>query len=310
MKKWLKKSLRLLRKPTVIIGLIVVVSGSAIFISTRNNNQPQYESVIAERQDITQEVSVTGRVNALEDIDLSFEKTGTVGKVYVNVGDQVTAGQTLVSLRNSDISALLNQAEAQVQAARAVLAELTNNADSEQALKNAYGNVLNTINDALAKSEDAVRTKSADVFSGSEVKGYTLTFNPCESSVSLSARALRLKAELELDEWNRELRDFPADPSNNTLDSALTKSQAHLDVIRQFVNATNAALVTNCALDYSSLDTARTNMTTAQTNVLTAISNVNSLAQSIASKKISVNNYDEVSAQEAKVKAAEASADN
>ena len=119
---------RVSKKPLFIIGAVVVTI-MVIVVIARQGGESEYKFVIAERQDLTQEVSVTGRVKAAESVELAFEKTGTVGQVYANVGDTVLSGQTLVSLRNNDILALLSQAEAQAQAERAVLTELINNAD-------------------------------------------------------------------------------------------------------------------------------------------------------------------------------------
>ncbi|OGY62417.1 MAG: hypothetical protein A3G58_00260 [Candidatus Colwellbacteria bacterium RIFCSPLOWO2_12_FULL_46_17] len=296
------------KKPILSIGIGIVTFGVIMFAAI-SDGDGQYTFVTAERRDIVQEVEVAGSVKAAEDVDLAFEEPGTISQVFADVGDEVKAGQTLVTLRNSDIIALLNQAEAQADIEVATLNTLT--ANTEQELSNSYSNALNTIDDALAKSEDAVRAKSSSIFSGSKYSNYYLTFNPCDTIRKNNAQNLRLEAELELERWNKELKTLETgNPSTDELDVALFNATRHLDLIQKTVNAINEVLATTCSVEDSTLDTARTNMATAQTNVSTAIDNINDLTQAIALNKISVADDNDVAAQEARVRAAEANADN
>jgi HlyD family secretion protein len=308
-KKFFKKFFKLARRPIFFIPATIVVI-LIVIISAKSGNKTDYSFVVAERGDLVQEVSVTGRVKASEDVDLAFERAGTVAQIYKDIGDSVGVGDSIVSLRNSDILALLNQAQAQAAAAEATLLEISGNKSAEQALSNYYNDVLNTINDSLSKSEDAVRSKTTGLFSGNLSIGYNLTFSTCNSSISREAKDLRTTAELEIERWNDEFTKLGAAETRATYDSALTAAQNHLEVVQQFVDAVNRALLTNCALNNSSLDTARASMATAQTNITTAITNINTLKQNIASQRISVANDDAVAAQEARVRAAQASVDN
>ena len=299
----------IVKKPIFIIGAFIAVAVLIIIIAT-SGGKDEYKFVVAERGDLVQEVSVTGRVKASTNVDLAFERAGTVAQIYKNIGDTVGVGDPIVSLRNNDLLALLNQAEAQAAAERATLSEISDNRSAEQALTNYYDDVFNIISDALSKSEDAVLSKTSGLFSGNQSVGYNLTFSVCDSSISKEAKDLRLTVESELDQWNKELGGLGTEESRETYDTALTRAQTHLDVVQRFVDAVNKALLTNCAVAYSSLDTSRTSMATAQTNVTTAITNINTLKQNIASQKISVSNDESVAVQEAKVRAAEASVDN
>lgn len=298
------------RRIVTVAGAVVVAIILVIVIVRRNDGTGPYEFIIIERQNLIQEVNVTGRVKAAESVELAFERTGTVTQVLANVGDTVATGQTLVTLRKSDIVALLNQADAQVDVERANLAELIDNADAQQNLTNNYNDVINGIDNALAKAEDAVRSKTTGIFSGSVSSGYNLTFATCSASIGTNAKTLRLTAELELNTWNREFSKLAVDSPRDLLDIAISETQVHLNMVGQFVDAVNRALLTKCATDNSTLDTARTNMATAQTNVIAAIESISNLQQAIASEKVSTANDDAVRAQEAKVRAAEASVQN
>lgn len=89
----------------------VLVLGSVIYV--RNSaKEPSYGFVIAKRGNLIQEVSVTGRVKAVLDVDLAFERGGKVLNAYVKISDIVEVGQELVNLDISELQTQLNQARA------------------------------------------------------------------------------------------------------------------------------------------------------------------------------------------------------
>ena len=303
-----KKLLTLPKKKPLQSTIIGTLTLGAVLFVAFGNGDGQYDYVVAQRRDVVQEVRVTGSVEAAEDVDLAFEETGTVSQVLADVGDEVRVGQILITLKNADELAALNQAKAQADIEIATLNSLVAGADQD--LVNSYGNAINTIDNALAKSEDAIRSKSSGIFTGSKYTKYSLTFDPCHSSKRKAAETLRLEAELELDLWSKEIGTLlETTPSNGDIDEALLAATKHLSLIQEAVSVINDVLTTACATNDSSLDTARTNMATAQTNVFSATEDVNDLIQTIALNKISVADENDIAAQEARVKAAQANAD-
>lgn len=67
--------------------------------------------VIAEKGDVIQEVSLTGTIKPVHNIDYAFDRSGRIAKIYVKTGDLVKQGQTLISLDNADTYAQYKQAE-------------------------------------------------------------------------------------------------------------------------------------------------------------------------------------------------------
>lgn len=59
-------------------------------------------------------VSASGKIEAENSADLSTRMMGYVTKVYVQIGQKVRAGQTLVSINNSDLKAKKAQADANI----------------------------------------------------------------------------------------------------------------------------------------------------------------------------------------------------
>lgn len=83
----------------ILGGLVFIVAG---FIFLRGGNDTSYEFVLAEERDLFQEVNVTGRVEPVEEVDLSFSISGRVVSIPFRAGDQVALGQTLIQLDARD----------------------------------------------------------------------------------------------------------------------------------------------------------------------------------------------------------------
>src|SRR3989344_1565726 len=96
--------LSFLLRPKVYIPVIVVVlaAGGYFFFGRGDGNGIEISEVRV--LDIIQEVSVTGRVEPIESVDLSFEKSGRIRSVNARGGDTVALGPTLMSLENSDLT--------------------------------------------------------------------------------------------------------------------------------------------------------------------------------------------------------------
>ncbi len=298
---------KFIKKPLVVIGIIIIfIIGIIIFFAVKKGSSPKYDFVIAKKQNVVQIVSVTGQVKPSESVDLSFERSGAIAKVYSNIGDNVNAGQVLVSLRNADVSALLKQAKAQEAAEKALLEKLQQNSGSEQSLLNSYNSVVDTITKAFSNAEDAVRSKTIGMFTGYKTYGYQLTFNPCDSQLADNTDSLHVDAEFALDAWKKEINSLTSSSSRDELDAALVSSKKNLSIVRSFINSVNSVLLTKCSIENSSLEAYRANILAADASVSTAISNINTLQQSIDSQKVAANNSEAVAAQVAKLKAAKA----
>src|SRR3990167_2261932 len=153
-------------KKIFIIGgsvIIALVVGGYFYFG--RETAPEYEYTAVKRGDLVQEVSVTGKVKPAEDVDLAFEKSGKVARVFVKVGDAVKSDQTLAELDNSDARAQVAQAEASLESARAKLAELKRGTRDEE-LRVAEVKVKNaetTLADARLNLENIRQKAEADL---------------------------------------------------------------------------------------------------------------------------------------------------
>jgi membrane fusion protein (multidrug efflux system) len=71
----------------------------------------------AQRRDISTSISLDGQIAPLQQSTLSFQQSGAITDVYVNVGDRVSQGQVLAKIDDSVLRAQYAQAAAQAQGA-------------------------------------------------------------------------------------------------------------------------------------------------------------------------------------------------
>jgi HlyD family secretion protein len=292
-----------MKKKKIIIIVIVMAAliASAYFVF-RGDGAPTYEFVVVGEGEVIQEVSVTGAVKPAQDVDLAFEKGGKVSLIRANVGDKVIAGQVLVALSNSDLVAQLDQAKASLKGQEATLDELKKGTRIEELnvyqtkVNNAeidFGetkkDVVNKLQDAYTKAEDAVRNKTDQFFTNPRTANPLFIFSSVASQLKTDIEWERFLTEGVLSSWNSSLSGLSV---SSDLDSSINVSKNNLNQTRAFLD--NVALAINSLTENSSLTQAtidgyKSDVSTARTNVNTAIVNLTaaqdglSTAQSVLS---------------------------
>lgn len=274
--------MKILRARNIIIALVIIAVIVVIFLVTRDKG-PGYEFATVIRGDVTEEVSVTGKLKPAQDVDLAFETSGRVASVPSGIGDWVYAGQALVRLDSSELETELSKSESDLATQKAKLSE------EKTTLDNLYTSIPNVLNDAYIKADDAVRTKISGLFSGSKNSVYSLTFTTCDETSRIGSTEGKLSSEIGLDEWKTKLASLSAASPKETLEAALTTGWSYLNVVAKFLNSLNQAINADCIVSDSSLSTYRTNLSTARTNVQTVTTAISDKEQAIALQKAVVN---------------------
>lgn len=292
----------------IIAAIVLLVAGGYRFIS-RRNAPPEFEFVTATREDIVQEVAVTGRVKPAQAVELAFERSGKVASVAVAVGDRVASGSVLVRLNSAELAAQLNEARARVDAAEAQLLQYqaavaaqvakldelklgtrreelqVKEAELEKArqdLANAYADVPDELATIYTKADDAVRLKTAALYRAVSPSSYQLTYPTCDQQVESDATWLRYLSELELTEWQSALSGLDSVSPRSEMDAALAVAINHLAVLKRFVDRTADTLTLECTLRDASLDSYRTDVNAARTTVAGLAADVSDLQQAIS----------------------------
>ena len=107
----------------IVIVIIFLVVNS---ISKRNAQAAEFETVPLAQGDLTAIVGATGSVHARQSSILTWQTSGQVGEVHVEIDDPVSANQILAELVPSSVSQNVILAEADLITARRALEDLEN----------------------------------------------------------------------------------------------------------------------------------------------------------------------------------------
>jgi HlyD family secretion protein len=289
------------KKPLFWIGAVVLII-VLIIVFSGNKSLGKYDYSEAKRGDIAQKVSVTGSVRSIEGVDLGFEKSGRVTRTAVAVGDEVYRGEPLIFLEVNDLYAQLDEAKAGLKVEEARLNELKRGPTSyeikvkeseveetRQNLLNEYDNVLNTVRDAYNQAYYLLRDKTPEIFEGSKNDyNYDLTFTSCYSEKARKAENSKLEMEFLIEDWWEEIKDLENVLGEEGLEKYLTSARENILIFGDFLDYTSEALESAC-ISNDTISSYKSSVNTARTSLSTALSNVESLKQSIAYKKATLD---------------------
>lgn len=263
----------LLKKPVLYIPFALVLFGAGWFFLKPDSGGAHYETTVVEIRNVTQTVSVTGRIEPSGSAALSFERGGKVLSVRVAVGDAVSYGAVLMTLENGDMLARVEQAAAGRAAAEAGLAELRAGArpeeraiqdaryeDAAAALSEAWRALFDEARDAYTKADDAVRNKADQFFDNPRSAHPSLAFL---SSYKEELEFGRFLAEDRLVKWSATL---VAMTEESDLSLAANESRAHLEKIKEFFDVAALAVntLTSGSLSQMTIDGFKANIASAR----------------------------------------------
>lgn len=129
----------------ILIPLLIIFTAVALFIymkSTKPKQQPveikekawMVESMAAQFERLAPVQTLYGKVESNQMVSAAAPVNGVIDKVWVKEGQQVTAGQALVTINKLDLEIPLSQAKADVADAKAqlTLQQLTNQANQQR----------------------------------------------------------------------------------------------------------------------------------------------------------------------------------
>lgn len=326
--------MRFVKKHWIIVSVAVVLVVLASFILFKEDDV-EHDFIVAERMDLIQEVSLTGRVKSAEAVDLAFLNSGRVARVYKDVGEKTEKEDLLLKLENFDIEAKLAQARADVKVEEATLNELIAGTRPEElevqnvevqsavvALDDSKKNLANKIQDSYTKSEDAIRNKVDRFISNPRSSNPQLTFLVVGQQKT-DIESGRVMVEGLLVSWKDSLDALLLE---DVLAVNVNEAKNNLDQIKSFLEDVALAvnsLTEGASLSKTTIDGYKSDVSTARTNVNTAISNLLSaneksrnaesslaLEKSELALKKAGSTSEEVTAQEAKLEKANASVKN
>ncbi|MBH0087002.1 efflux RND transporter periplasmic adaptor subunit [Psychrobacter sp. SCQQ22] len=178
----------------VIVLIIAALAALAYATLKPEEEKPNFLTAAVEVGDIEQNVMASGKVKALNTVDVGAQVSGEVKKLYVEVGDEVKQGDLIaqidqVTQKNtlSNQQATLKQSEAALQSAQA-------EALSKQAsLKSAYADLASRQSELKQAKSDFARLQSLvaiDAISQQEYDTQATTVETAEAAVANASAAI------------------------------------------------------------------------------------------------------------------------
>lgn len=281
---------------TLGAGVILVVG--LTFLVQRFSATDQVLS-IAKRGDIFQEVSASGKVEPLAQVELRFKGSGKLTYLNANIGEKVSSGKLLAAQDTAQLDAQAREMQAGIDLQKAKLNQLLSGASpedvvisetvvstAEQSLLDAKKNIIDKLNGAYTKSDDAVRAKSDQLFDNPKTANPQLIVrSPYDMQLEIDLEESRVRIETLLNEWKENLNTtslqsdlvFEAQTANNN-------TQQIKEFFEKLALVINA-LLPNSGLTQTTIDKWKTDISTARTNVDTAISSLISAEENLQVKE-------------------------
>ncbi len=119
----------------ILILLIVVIIGGAIWFSfSPKEEKVTYITETVGREDLVQTVDVSGEVRSIDEVELAFDISGTLNELFVEISQEVQAGDVLARLDTTELEANVQTSLQAVQVARANLEKARAGSTSEAQL--------------------------------------------------------------------------------------------------------------------------------------------------------------------------------
>ncbi|MEK7613997.1 MAG: efflux RND transporter periplasmic adaptor subunit [Patescibacteria group bacterium] len=267
---------------SAVVG-VVVVGGAVWFVFFSNGNGTE-QTLVLEPRTLVQQVSVSGKVQAVDDVKLSFVQSGRIASIPVKVGSEVGRGALLASLDNADAQALVLQRKAALASQEAELQSLVEGtrpeeiAVSEAAVSSATVVVLqaelaliDALRDAQRAADNGVRVNT-DQFISNPRTDPQLTFSVSNAQVRITAESGRRSVEAVLISLETLATSLT---SSSDLTSAVVTTKSGLSAVSSFLLSASIAVsqgITNGSVTSTILEGYGTDVASARSSVNTATS--------------------------------------
>lgn len=320
----------------IAITIALLATGGTIYYLqiTIPESKTEEGTLRVKRGTVEQVISLNGKLESIDEIELSFDRSGKISSVSVGTGANVTAGQVLMSLDDRDVREQLRAAEADLEFEHARLSELTRGPREEElrvadakvdqatsALTETKNTLYVRLVEAQTKSDDAVRSYLDKMIANAQTQSPRVSIDGTFSTPNIkeTIESERKNLEKELAEWFSEIQSLTPE---GDLAATLSRTYMHLNPVRTILK--NMAILLNEAKanpgqTQATLDLYRTDISTARNTIeaiLTGLAAAEERRQSaISTLKVAEEervrtragfSSEEIRAQEARIKQTEA----
>lgn len=229
------------------------------------------------------DVVLAQQTNAVpKGVGLAFQRAGVVSAVYVRSGTAVRKGQALMQLDASEATALLDQANAELDIQQTKLLQLQTHPETStvvairarnasEALLDIRRSIINILQDGYIKADDAVHNRADQLFASAHSVYPQIILPGIDPTTQDRLAQQRVAVEAVLAQWKTSLDGLTAD---SDLVAALDAGGRSLSAVSDFLNALASKLNTatpDSANSILTLRNLRSDMYTARINVSTSM---------------------------------------
>jgi HlyD family secretion protein len=110
-----------MKRAIICAAVLAVLSLGLYFLLKDDGEKPDYKTAAASKSDIEETVTATGKVNAVVNVQVGTQVSGTVKTIFVDYNSEVKKGQMLAQIDPATFEAQVAQAQANLLSARAGL---------------------------------------------------------------------------------------------------------------------------------------------------------------------------------------------
>jgi HlyD family secretion protein len=206
-------------KRNLAIAAVVIVATVAGLLYWNNSRKTasatEYQTAKAERGTLTASIGATGTVRANQSTVLTWQTSGIVEVVNVQIGDKVNANDILASLSQTSLPQSIILAESDLVSAQKSLDDLLQSGTSSAQAAQSQADAQKAVEDSQKKVDSLTFPRASDEL-----------IQKTEAQIDLARRQVALTADSY-----RSLRSKP--------DGNPTKAQAELDMTNAQINLNN-----------------------------------------------------------------------
>ncbi len=232
----------------IVAVLLLGIGGYFAFF----RHAPTYQFVTVRQESIAETVSVTGNTTPLRSVSLGFQNSGTIARVYRELGARVSAGDVIAELNTANLSAALQQTQAAYNAAVASRSSTSLPETGTQA-RNAYLSAYTTLDTLIKNDVDTF-------FGGPTVYGPQLLIIAPNDYGELSKERTALTYEMQV--YQQSLAGASSSDPSTLLASATAVARDVSNFLDTLAVVANASGSNVTATQLTALATARTGVTT------------------------------------------------
>jgi HlyD family secretion protein len=167
-----------------------VVAAGVWRLERGKNDAPQYQTVVVERDELTQVVTATGTLNPVVNVTVGSQVSGIITKLYVDFNSLVKKGQVIAEIDPSTYAAAVEQAQANLANAKANLELQQAEAERSAELftnKLISGSDYDTAIATLHEAKATVQLNQASLDNANANLGYCKILSPVDGVIILRA---------------------------------------------------------------------------------------------------------------------------